>query len=564
LQWQSSVHGLKALILAQLYALAEENYDLVWHYKTIAVGWALKHGLHRSQKKMKLGPLTTEMRKRVFWSLYVLDVFTSAIVGLPQMLDERQIDTEFPADLYCPSLESLLTIRDDDYVTEMGFLPTPPGNFSLMSSALALFRACKILSRLLTQVHSPSRVSLNTIQAIEGDLMDWRNALPSYLRVDLPNCAPTTSNFHSHASMLLLVYYWIETLIHRPILASTLLKKDETLKATANLGESSRAVIQILGTLNEKKQQVNVCLAHDSLLWSSCLAVHVPLSNLELTCQIMEIALVYDKSGQIDDQGGKSIENALKLLRAPHHVANHKLLDKRIRLLEQSFTAIPTRSPCVPPKLDTRNLFGRSMSPASSTWTPIPTSVTSNPTFDFNFMRTGRLSTTSTTESVASYDAWTPANYTDRFSTSPEVENGKTDILEAFLSTIDNDPYPPSHSLETSAIFNLQTDSPTIPGMTVPTTIYDWSNQSGAFSDEEAEAKTVFGTSPSDVSPGAYPMFLGSFCSSSEETTPETKSFANFKQDQYAFKDSSYQSADDGNHIHTAPNLFSEETGWAV
>jgi len=431
-----------------------------------------------------------------------------------------------------------------------------------MSSALALFRACKILSRLLTQVYAPSRVSLNTIQTIEGDLIDWRNALPSYLRVDLPNCAPTSSNFHSHASMLLLVYYWIETLIHRPILASTLLKKDETLKATANLGESSRAVIQILGTLNEKKQQLNVCFAHDALLWSSCIAVCLSLQELELTRQIMEIALVYDKSGQIDDQGGKSIENALKLLRAPHHVANHKLLDKRIRLLEQSFAAIPTRSPCLPPKIDTRNLFARSMSPASTTWTPIPTSVTSNPTFDFNFMRTGRLSTASVTEgSVASYDAWTPTNFTDRFSTSPEVENGKTDILEAFLSTIDNDPYPPSHSLETSAVFNLQNDSPTIPGMVVPTTIFDWGNQSGAFSDEEAEAKTVFGTSPSDISP-SYPVFLGAY--SSEETTPESKSFAHFKQDSYAFKDNAYQSPEDGNHIHTAPNLFSEETGWAV
>ena len=93
-----SVHGLKALILAQLYCFAEEDYDLLWTYKVQAVGWSLKLGLHRNQKKMKLGPLTTEMRKRVFWSLYVVDAFSSAIVGLPKLLDDRQIDTEFPAD----------------------------------------------------------------------------------------------------------------------------------------------------------------------------------------------------------------------------------------------------------------------------------------------------------------------------------------------------------------------------------------------------------------------------------------------------------------------------------
>lgn len=110
IQMKQSVHGLKALILAQLYTLAEENYELLWHYKTLSVGWAYKLGLHRSQKQMKLGPLTTEMRKRVFWSLYVVDTYSSSIVGLPRLLDDQQIDAEFPADLYAPNVSILLTI----------------------------------------------------------------------------------------------------------------------------------------------------------------------------------------------------------------------------------------------------------------------------------------------------------------------------------------------------------------------------------------------------------------------------------------------------------------------
>ena len=158
-------------------------------------------------------------------------------------------------------------------MTEMGFLPTPPGNFSIMSAAIALFRVSKILAGLLYQVYSPQRVSLSTIQSIENDLNDWRNGLPSYLRVDLGNCVPSSSNFHSHAPMLLLVHHWVRTLIHRPILASTLLKKDDTMKATSSLAESSRAIITILSTLNEKKVQINLCLSTDFTLWSSCISV---------------------------------------------------------------------------------------------------------------------------------------------------------------------------------------------------------------------------------------------------------------------------------------------------
>lgn len=283
----------------------------------------------------------------------------------------------------------------------------------------------------------------------------------------------------------------------------------------------------------------------------------------------MEIALVYDKSGQIEEGGAKSVEVAMKLLRQPHNVSNRKILDKRIRILDQSFNAIPTRSPPLPPKIDTRNLFARSLSPATpvSTWTPtIPTSVTSNPTFDFNFMRTGRLSTASVTESVASFDpstAWTPTNLTDRFSTSPEIENSKNDILEAFLSTIVDDPYTPSAtSLENSTMFSIHGDSPTQPGMIMPT-IFDWSHSS-SFSDEDNETKTGFGTSPSDVSPTNYvPMFIGNF--SSEETSPGNKSYEGYKTNEvYGFKDNTFVDGDGTNHIHTAPNLFSDESGWAV
>src|SRR5436305_14053210 len=116
-------------------------------------------------------------------------------------------------------------------------------------------------------------------------------------------------------------------------------------------------------------------------------------------------------------------------------------------------------------------------------------------------------------------------------------------------------------------MFSIQGESPSHPGVMVPT-IFDWSNP-GSFSDEDTETKTVFGASPSDISPNSYPsVFLGSFCSSSEETSPEgkTNGYVNYKPaEAYGFKENNGFQENDGNsHIHTAPNLFSEESGWAV
>jgi hypothetical protein len=436
-----------------------------------------------------------------------------------------------------------------------------------MSAALANFRLSKILSSLLSHVYSPQKASLAKIREIETELNDWRSGLPSYLKVDIRNCVPSSTTFHTHAPMLLLSYHFVRTLIHRPILASTLLKKDETIKATVSLAESSRAITSVLSELYEKGIMTTTFLSTDFTLWASCISVYFSLITL---MQILEIGLVYDKLGQIDDKGAEAIETAMNVLQKRVYTSsNHKLHEKRLRLLEQSFNAIPTRSALPVPKVDTRNLFSNpTISPPTSipqSWTPkLSTTINSAPTFDFSFMRPGRLSTASVTESVASsFDpstAWTPTGMTDRFSTSPELENSKNDLLEAFLSTIVDDPYTPSSGTgEHPAMFNLRTgsasdDSPL--GMIMPNT-FDWSGTS-SFSDEESDSKPNFGTSPTEVSPGSYlPMFLSPPFTTDEPPSAGTqKSFEGYK-DVYAYNEN------DG-HIHTAPNLFSEETGWAV
>jgi len=81
---------------------------------------------------------------------------------------------------------------------------------------------------------------------------------------------------------------------------------------------------------------------------------------------------------------------------------------------------------------------------------------------------------------------------------------------------------------------------------------FDWNNPTFSDVDEHAQ----------EVSPTTYlPMLFGEF--SSSESSPEKTSFDMFKGDGFNFKDSGFPDAD-GSHIHTAPNLFSEESGWAV
>jgi hypothetical protein len=81
-QWRSSLESismdntlptLQCLVLALIHCILSADYTRLQHYKGIATGLALRLGLHQGQKRFSFGALTTETRKKVFWTLYTID-----------------------------------------------------------------------------------------------------------------------------------------------------------------------------------------------------------------------------------------------------------------------------------------------------------------------------------------------------------------------------------------------------------------------------------------------------------------------------------------------------------
>jgi len=81
-QWQTALDAvleentlptLQCFVLAQIYCIAKSDYNKLLHYKGMAISLSHRLGLHQSQKRFSLGALTSETRKKVFWSMYTLD-----------------------------------------------------------------------------------------------------------------------------------------------------------------------------------------------------------------------------------------------------------------------------------------------------------------------------------------------------------------------------------------------------------------------------------------------------------------------------------------------------------
>lgn len=94
---------------------------------------------------------------------------------------------------------------DDEFVTEKGFLPTLPGESTKISSALALFRLSRVLSRVLSDLYPASathEISFRTISSLADDLEEWMSNLAPHLRLGFQQDKPSTNMTSSRSPIL--------------------------------------------------------------------------------------------------------------------------------------------------------------------------------------------------------------------------------------------------------------------------------------------------------------------------------------------------------------------------
>ncbi|KAL2869320.1 C6 transcription factor FacB/Cat8 [Aspergillus lucknowensis] len=257
-----SIQTLQCYVLAQMYCMAKGDYTSVLRYRSLATGICHQLRLHRSQKFFSSNSLLAETRKKVFWCQYVLDRFCATLTGLPVLLREEDIHTEYPEDI------------DDENVTETGFLPTLPGESTRVSSALALFAATRILNTMLEDIYPLDggyEIPLSKMRSVAEKLDGWAKNLPAHLRLEFSQDKPSTSVTSSRSPLLSLVYYFIRSLIHRPALCFG----DEHIRSSSALAtaDSSKRIVQILELLDERRLSLSVAVNRKEIVFSTGLGL---------------------------------------------------------------------------------------------------------------------------------------------------------------------------------------------------------------------------------------------------------------------------------------------------
>ena len=114
------------------------------------------------------------------------------------LFEEDDIHVEYPSD------------TDDEYVTEKGFQACLPGEHTRLSSALALFRASRILAKVLKNNYPAAashELSLQQMSVLQAELDEWCQNLPSHLKLNFKQDKPSTDVTGSRSPLLVSFSY---------------------------------------------------------------------------------------------------------------------------------------------------------------------------------------------------------------------------------------------------------------------------------------------------------------------------------------------------------------------
>lgn len=206
---------IQTIVMMIMYLQCSARLSTCYSYIGIALRLALKEGLHRNLSIFQLGhrkldPIEVDTRKRLFYTIYKMDIYINSLLGLPRSINEDEFDQDFPVEL------------DDENITRSEYLfENQGGRLSLSACANHHTKLMLVLSHIIKKLY-PIKVKKPTapptpdhihtkVTELELELKEWLDNLPEELRPSDPNDSKgikdipekfVLANYYIHLSFL--------------------------------------------------------------------------------------------------------------------------------------------------------------------------------------------------------------------------------------------------------------------------------------------------------------------------------------------------------------------------
>ncbi|KAI9313937.1 fungal-specific transcription factor domain-containing protein [Dichotomocladium elegans] len=236
-RYSPCVATIQALVLGQYHrASLDEKMASGWLLNSAATRMAQDLGLHRSSESWDIPESDKETRRRVWWSVYILDKWSAAATGRPQTIFDEDCDEIYPSE--SATIEEVMDIPTsdaDDDVVRYPSLDTKIAQkvkgdkIPLYQPFVQLVKLSEILGRILQGLytprakrHSAEHGSDAIVTYLDNTLSEWRSNLPPSLQISSNNVRRLDSRGQSPllsmSGMMYLTYCTLLILLHRPFI----------------------------------------------------------------------------------------------------------------------------------------------------------------------------------------------------------------------------------------------------------------------------------------------------------------------------------------------------------
>ncbi|KIW99862.1 uncharacterized protein Z518_10790 [Rhinocladiella mackenziei CBS 650.93] len=202
---------VQALTLISNYVQKRNKPNSGYNYLGLAKRMAMGIGLHKEFPAWHSTPMRLEIRRRVYWCLYIFDVGATITFSRPLDLPQEGIEIQLP-----------LNVADGDITINTKRFPSEVQETTLYTHVRCQSRfhlATEGIYAKLISAHFPSAEEM--LQADDSHLVKWLQELPSYFR-EGANLAPKFRLCHS-----VLQWRWrnFRILMYRPYLMRKFMTK---------------------------------------------------------------------------------------------------------------------------------------------------------------------------------------------------------------------------------------------------------------------------------------------------------------------------------------------------
>lgn len=170
-------HTLEAMIynIMAEWSQGKENNTQVWMMIGLLVRTALQSGYHRDPSNYpEISIFQGEMRRRVWAVVYGIDILTSFLVGLPNMIDTLNSDTHAPRNLHEWELHPDMTVLPPS---------RPRSEITPISYLLAKDRIVMVLGKILPLLNTLGKVPYEMVLKLDDELANAFEDIPASLKM---------------------------------------------------------------------------------------------------------------------------------------------------------------------------------------------------------------------------------------------------------------------------------------------------------------------------------------------------------------------------------------------